>query len=297
MLIWDHSKETTLTLQDAVLSDKMLEIVFGDKRNGAITISANTFPKTYYIEGTTFARNMQTGRDEIFKFIVPKAKIVSENTITMEAEGDPTVFDIKLRVLRDTDGAMMKLAMESEGLEYDLLNIGPKSAALMGRGTYTGENIIVPSVIDGRVVDTIRHHAFDGDTTLISIALPETINSIEGVAFRECSNLKTINLPNDITVLPTYTFYCCTNLRTVILPEKLRDIHDACFSSCKNLTSIELPNGLFYIGSGAFSGCEKLSAVTLPDSVTAIEIGAFRNAGLVSLVIPDKIDQISPMAF
>jgi hypothetical protein len=40
--------------------------------------------------------------------------VVSENTITMEAEGDPTVFDIKLRVLRDTDGNMLRLILVPE---------------------------------------------------------------------------------------------------------------------------------------------------------------------------------------
>lgn len=44
-----------------------------------------------YIVGDTFARNETTGKDEYFQFIVPKGKVVSENTITLEAEGDPSV--------------------------------------------------------------------------------------------------------------------------------------------------------------------------------------------------------------
>ena len=31
------------------------------------------------------------------------------NTITMEADGDPTVFSMNLKVLRPRDGVMMKL--------------------------------------------------------------------------------------------------------------------------------------------------------------------------------------------
>lgn len=41
--------------------------------------------------GDTFARSEITGEDEYFQFILPKAKVTSENTITMEAEGDPSV--------------------------------------------------------------------------------------------------------------------------------------------------------------------------------------------------------------
>ena len=74
-----------------------------------IEISANSFPGTYYCVGDTYARSEITGEDEFFQFIIPKAKVQSENTITLEAEGDPSVFNMSLRVMRPADGAMMKL--------------------------------------------------------------------------------------------------------------------------------------------------------------------------------------------
>lgn len=79
-----------------------------------IEISANTFPGTYYVTGDTFARAEANGEDEFFQFIISKAKVLSENTITLEAEGDPTVFSMNLHVLRPADGVMMKL------VKYDL---------------------------------------------------------------------------------------------------------------------------------------------------------------------------------
>ena len=74
-----------------------------------IEISANSFPGTYYVTGDTFARSEISGDDEMFQFIIPKAKVQSENTITLEAEGDPSVFNMSLRVMRPADGKMMKL--------------------------------------------------------------------------------------------------------------------------------------------------------------------------------------------
>lgn len=79
------------------------------KELGVIEISANSFPGTYYITGDTYARSELTGKDEFFQFIIPKAKVQSENTITLEAEGDPSVFNMSLRVMRPADGKMMKL--------------------------------------------------------------------------------------------------------------------------------------------------------------------------------------------
>ena len=81
-----------------------------------IDISANSFPGTYYVTGDTYARSEVTGDDEFFQFIIPKAKVTSENTITLEAEGDPSVFNMNLKVLRPTNGQMMKL------VKYELVD-------------------------------------------------------------------------------------------------------------------------------------------------------------------------------
>lgn len=79
-----------------------------------IVISGDTFPGTYYVQGDTYARSDVDGSDQFFQFIIPKAKMTSENTITLEAEGDPAVFNMNLTVLRPEDGDMMKL------VQYDL---------------------------------------------------------------------------------------------------------------------------------------------------------------------------------
>ena len=90
-----------------------------------IEVSANSFPGTYYITGDTYARSEASGTDEFFQFIIPRAKVTSENTITLEAEGDPSVFNMNLRVLRPADGVMMKL------VKYDLVDGTSASAESM----------------------------------------------------------------------------------------------------------------------------------------------------------------------
>lgn len=88
-----------------------------------IEVSANSFPGTYYVTGDTFARNENSGMDEFFQFIIPRAKVTSENTLTLEAEGDPSVFNMNLKVLRPADGQMMKL------VKYDLIGGAEAEAA------------------------------------------------------------------------------------------------------------------------------------------------------------------------
>ena len=79
-----------------------------------ITISGDSFPGTYYVVGDTYARSDIDGRDQFFQFIINKAKVTSENTITLEAEGDPSTFSMNLTVLRPESGEMMQL------VQYDL---------------------------------------------------------------------------------------------------------------------------------------------------------------------------------
>lgn len=121
LIIWDYGREITISLQDAVLSDRTLSLMFENNLNtidNVITISANTFPGTYAIVGKTFARDMQ-GKDHLFTWFVPKAKVNSEVTLTMEAEGDPTVFDMNLRVLRTSDGTMVKMIKATEVIDTE----------------------------------------------------------------------------------------------------------------------------------------------------------------------------------
>lgn len=118
LLTWDYGREITVSLQDAILSEKTLSLMFENNAAGTaagtskvIEINANKYPGIYTVVGKTFARDMD-GTDKVFTWFVPRAKVNSEVTLTMEAEGDPTVFDMNLKVLRTPDGTMMKLIRE-----------------------------------------------------------------------------------------------------------------------------------------------------------------------------------------
>ena len=98
-----------------------------------VTISPDTFPGTYKVVGDTFMRSEKTGKDEPFQFIINKAKVQSNVTLTLEAEGDPSTFEMTLNVLRSTNDAgeneMMKLvrynigssSTDDEGNDYGSL--------------------------------------------------------------------------------------------------------------------------------------------------------------------------------
>jgi len=97
------------------------EVTYSDSAEQAIevTISPSTFPRTYRVVGYTFMRSQETGADEAFQFVIGKAKVLSEVTITLEAEGDPSTFEMQLSVLRSSnergENEMMKLIRYTVG--------------------------------------------------------------------------------------------------------------------------------------------------------------------------------------
>ena len=95
-----------------------------------VTISPDTFPGTYRVVGDTLMRSEKAGKDEPFQFVINKAKVQSNVTITLQAEGDPSTFEMTLNVLRSTNdegqNEMMKLirynleATTASGSEDDI---------------------------------------------------------------------------------------------------------------------------------------------------------------------------------
>ena len=74
-----------------------------------LVISPDKFPGTYRVVGDALIRSEKSGKDEAFQFVINKAKMLSEVTLTMQAEGDPSTFNMTLNVLRDDEGNMMSL--------------------------------------------------------------------------------------------------------------------------------------------------------------------------------------------
>ena len=83
------------------------ETVTSANQASVVTFSANAFPATYKVVGDTIVRGTD-GVDRKMQFIIPKAKLQSGFSLSMEAENVST-FDFTLDILVDTDTADRKL--------------------------------------------------------------------------------------------------------------------------------------------------------------------------------------------
>jgi hypothetical protein len=125
LLTWDHSREGTLTLEDALLSLECLQALMGDKTgmidkaNNIVKITTDSFADNYCIVGTTYAKDQTTGKDHLFTFFVPNAKVGTDLNLEMSADGDPTVFNMTLTILRasENDNTMVALIAADDAYE------------------------------------------------------------------------------------------------------------------------------------------------------------------------------------
>ena len=160
---------------------------------------------------------------------------------------------------------------------------------------YDGSDVDVniPPEINGGTVVSIGESAFQENTSINSVIIPDSITSIGNGAFYNCASLASVTIPDSITSIGSYTFDHCTSLASVTLPDSVTSIGDSVFLGCTSLASITIPDSVTSIGSETFYNCTSLISVTIPNSVTHIGSSAFYNCtSLENVIIPDAITRI-----
>ena len=89
-----------------------------------IEINTDTFPGYFRIVGETHIREQKTGKDQRYQFIIPKAKINNDTNLTLEAAGDPSIFDLTVDVIAPPDDIVLEL--KQFDVEKDCLHGGTR---------------------------------------------------------------------------------------------------------------------------------------------------------------------------
>ena len=125
---------------------------------------------------------------------------------------------------------------------------------------YTGtESVLtVPDEISGVTVKGIGESAFENNTRIKEITLPETCTYIDNYAFKNCSNLHTINAPGVVTIKKE-AFFRCRKLDYVNMPE-LTNLSQRCFMGAGKLNNLPVEN-FTVIPQWAFSGSKIMNII------------------------------------
>ncbi|MBO5415241.1 MAG: leucine-rich repeat protein [Clostridia bacterium] len=201
---------------------------------------------------------------------------------------------------------------------------------IFGAQSSTHNATSVPKSLETLIITggkRIEKDAFMGCSSLKSISLPDTIESVSTDVFADCKNLA-FNIEGgakylgneknkylclyelqskDVTAVTvsSLTKVICDGvfsgyefLEKVVLPEGLTDIGKSAFLNCKKLSEVNIPSTVESIGEGAFNGCASLLEVVLPEGVTTVGDYAFGGCtSLASVSLPESLTEIGNFAF
>lgn len=171
----------------------------------------------------------------------------------------------------------------------------PSSVKSIGRNFHCCTGLAKITIPDS--VTSIEDLAFFGCTNLNNIAIPNSVTKIGNRAFRECRNLVSIKLPENLASIESGTFRECYKLYNISIPKSVIKIEEYAFSE-SGLKSISIPDGVTHIDNGIFFGCSSLTNVEIPNSVTTIGNNAFGDCkSLTSISIPNSVANVAKDAF
>ena len=190
------------------------------------------------------------------------------------------------------------------------VNYNADSCTYMGyRGNYSVSSVFsncnVSTVNIGSHVKMIPDGGFAGCSSLQSITIPDSVESIGILSFINCTGLTSITIPRRIKSIGDYAFYGCSNLATVNFNADSctymgydTNTHAICraFANC-GVNAINIGNNVKTIPNYAFFRCY-VQTIIIPDSVEYVGDGAFHSCdSLESLVIGNSVDSIGGGAF
>ena len=141
--------------------------------------------------------------------------------------------------------------------------------------------------------------AFSDCTSLTSIEIPASVETIGICAFSDCTSLTSIEIPASVETIEWYAFSYCTSLKTVTFEKgsKLKMIQYNTFRDCTSLTTIEIPASVETIERGAFSGCTSLQTVTFEKGSQLKTVDGFSNCTALTTVDMSACTQVTRIEY
>lgn len=147
-------------------------------------------------------------------------------------------------------------------------------------------NIIYYTTTDNQIIDISSHYYWGDDTNIIQntytdvgvIVFSKDIDTIPSGydVFRGNTRLLTITLPRSIDYIQSYAFAGCTSLREIEIPAKVdNNLGDYCFYQCVNLVNVRINVGVTKLGLSVFRECTSLVSIEIPDTVRVMSDACF----------------------
>ena len=175
-----------------------------------------------------------------------------------------------------------------------------KNATITPYNGYSS-SLVIPTKIDGYTVTKIGDRAFEYNTRLVMVVIPDSVTVIGIQAFYECKNLSSVTLSKGLVDLQQQAFGECTKLTSITIPKSLERCYDGGWGGAfdnSGLNQVNFEEGITAIPGYLFADTIALETIVIPDTVTSIGDGAFReSSALKNAIISDSVTVIGIQAF
>lgn len=202
---------------------------------------------------------------------------------------------------------------------------------------YNGNDtvVVIPPTISSWPVTKIGEDAFQDNTTITSVTIPDSVTEIGANAFAGCTNLTSVNYiggdwskltiqsgnpavedaAKDAANEQLFDFEFILNNTAVVvisykgtaadvtIPSRYQGkpvtvIDHVAFYNNSAVTSVTIPDSVTAIPDYAFGFCSQLTNISIPNSVTFIGFSAFNSCtSLKSITLPSSLSTIQSYAF
>lgn len=180
----------------------------------------------------------------------------------------------------------------------------PKSVTELGaRAFYGSADLASVDFAEGSKLTSIGEYAFNHCTGLKSVALPDSVETLEDGCFSYCFALREITLPNSVKVLEDCVF-SGSRLTSIVLPDSITEIGSCTFRDCNftdgGLTTVKMPAYLEKLGTCTFENCTYLTSVEFPETIkmTSMPVDTFFGCKSMQYVyMPAAIEKTEACSF
>ncbi len=186
---------------------------------------------------------------------------------------------------------LFKYAKTDDGIEIKGIK---REEALSAGGVLN-----IPSTIDGKPVVAIRNKAFKGREEIVTVVLPDTVETVGKKAFYKCVNLSSVKLGDAVETVGEKAFYKCKRLTTLWIGSGISFFGGAAFEDCP-INEIHIANmkayceATFETYEGFWIGNLYSSSPFINNPTHIYSDGEYRGH---SLYIPDGVTKINDFAF
>lgn len=201
----------------------------------------------YYDDGIHGVRPVEAIGENVF----------ANNTIVTEL----VVPDTILKISYTAFSGSAWLAAQEDGVVY----VG--KVAYMYKGEMPKDYSLV--LKSGTL--SIAEWAFNSDSNLKSVTIPDSVTLIDRYAFQNCRSLETLTIGNSVQIIARAAFGDCVALREVSIPDSVKVLRAEAFYRCSQLTTVTIGSGIEDVYPDVFQGDQNLTSIQVRCTVAQLK--------------------------